>query len=467
VKKKTSKKKMLPAKEKLFGTDGIRGTPGVYPLTEGMIVKIARAIADFVVSAKKNGKTKIVIGKDTRTSGDQIENILAHTICVSGVDVYLAGTITTPGLSFMVKTLSCDMGIMISASHNKAADNGIKLFNSDGLKLSPKEEEYIEDDIFCNLGPSHCATVFVQPRPKGDIKKVKNTCEKYIQFLSSTLQGTDLKGVKIALDCAWGAASPFAKKLFRKLGAKVDSIHDTPSGENINEGGAVHPALLRELVLSSKSDIGVAVDGDGDRGIVIDETGHILDGDCIIAIIANHWLEKDKLPQKAVVGTVMSNYGLKVALERHGCKLICTSVGDKHVIEALIKHRLVLGGEQSGHIIFMEHLPAPDGLLTALQIIKIMKETGLPLSALAKTFSRYPQTLINIKVKEKKPFDEIPSLSAKVRECNSRLKDEGRILLRYSGTETLARVMVEGKQKDLVESIAGDLASIIKEDIGI
>ncbi|MFA5362068.1 MAG: phosphoglucosamine mutase [Candidatus Omnitrophota bacterium] len=453
-------------KKHLFGTDGIRGTPGVYPLTDGMLVKIAKAIADFVLSQKPHGeKNCVVIGKDTRLSGRQIERIIAETISSCGVNVLLAGTITTPGLSFLVRDLGCNTGIMISASHNKASDNGIKLFNHLGHKLSPKEEEHIEYDIFCNMTDTRYPKN--TRKTKSTITTVKDSQKRYINFLISTVKGLNLKGTCVALDCAWGAASPFAKKIFTTLGATVKAIHDKPSGRNINEGGAISPHNLKDIVVKTNADIGIAVDGDGDRGILIDEKGAILDGDYTMAVIAGYLLRRGELPHKSIIATVMSNLGLQMALEPQGIKIIRTDVGDKHVLEALLKHKVIFGGEQSGHIIFLNYLPAPDGLLTALQMLKIMKDTRLSLSRLCQCFKKYPQILINIKVKEKKHFEDIPLLSKKLKHYETKLKTEGRILLRYSGTELLARVMVEGKDKTLVEETAHTLAQLIQDDIGI
>jgi phosphoglucosamine mutase len=466
-------KNLIKNKHKLFGTDGIRGTPGVYPLTDDMLANIASSLAQSIIGdtsrqsyeLKNKGKCphkRIVIGKDTRLSGDKIEKILIDNIKVFGIDVFLVGTITTPGLSFFVKDLKANVGIMISASHNKATDNGIKFFNSKGYKLSEQEEERVENIIFDNLvnRPQIPAGV------KGRVLKIKNAQDRYVKFLTSTVAGLDLTGCKIALDCAWGAAAPFAKKLFTDLGAKVSSIHDKPSSLKVNEGGAIDPSILKKLVLDSKADIGIAVDGDGDRGILVDDKGHVVDGDYEIAIIARYLRAKDKLAKNTVVGTLMSNYGLKESLERAGVKIICTNVGDKYVLEALVANNLTVGGEQSGHIIFLDYLATPDGLLTALQMLRVMKETERSLSELCRCMTKFPQILVNIKVKEKKPFEQMPLVEAKLKEFTDRLKDEGRILLRYSGTENLARVMVEGKEKELIENIAHSLASEIKQEIG-
>ncbi|HOW42761.1 MAG TPA: phosphoglucosamine mutase [Candidatus Omnitrophota bacterium] len=457
-------KTLIRNRQKLFGTDGIRGTPGVYPLTDDMLAVIAQAVAQKIIS--ENGATRkkhrVVIGKDTRLSGDNIEGILADSIRAFGVDVLIIGTITTPGLSFFATDLKADVGIMISASHNKATDNGIKFFNGRGHKFSQTEEEAVEDIIFEDL--------VTKPHPRAKIKgkliKVKDAQSRYGKFLASTVKGLDLTGYKVALDCAWGAAAPFAKKIFTDLGAKVEAIHDKPSGDKVNEGGAIHPELLKKLVLETKADIGVAVDGDGDRGILVDETGTIVDGDCTIAIVARYLKKKNCLRANTVVGTVMSNLGLKVSLAEEGIKILCTNVGDKYVLESLLKNNLTLGGEQSGHIIFLDHLSTPDGLLTALQMLRVMKEKDMSLSKLCKCMTKFPQILVNVKVKERKPFEEMPKVHTKLQDYNSRLKEDGRILLRYSGTELLARVMVEGRDRSEIETIANTLASEIRQEIG-
>lgn len=453
-------------REKLFGTDGIRGTPGVYPLTDGMIYKIGSGIARFLSSYKKESKNKrkAVIGKDTRLSGQRIQSILAEAINAQGIDVLQVGIIASPGLSFLTKHFDADMGIMISASHNKASDNGIKFFNSKGHKLSCQEEEKLEKIIFEGLTNQ---TAELRSKRKGKVRIVKDAQAKYVKFLTSTLEGLNLKGMRIAIDCACGAASLFAKKLFNRLGAKVYAINDKPQGDSINQGGALDPGSLKDLVLKSGAHIGIAVDGDGDRGILVDEKGEILDGDFIMAIIARYLIEKNKLAQNAIVTTVMSNYGLRTSIEESGGQAIITDVGDKYVLEALLKNNLNFGGEQSGHIIFLEYLPTPDGLLTGLQLLKLMQNKKFTLSELRKCMTKFPQVLVNVKVKEKKPFEEMSSLNEKLSSFTEQLKNEGRILLRYSGTEPLARVMVEGKNKELIEEIANSLASEIRQEIGV
>lgn len=457
-------KRLIVNKQKLFGTDGIRGTPGVYPLTDHMLGTIAQSLAQSVLFEHSGRKRPcIVIGKDTRLSGENIEGILSNNISSLGVDVLLVGTITTPGLAFFVKNLKANAGIMISASHNKASDNGIKFFDANGYKFSEVEEEKVENIIFERM----VNKLKPQAKAKGKVTTVSDSQARYSEFLKSTVPGLDLTGVTVALDCAWGAAAPFARKVFTDLGAEVVSIHDKPSGHNINEGGAISPGILKKLVMDSNADIGVAVDGDGDRGILVNEKGEIMDGDFTIAIVARFLAQENKLSSKTVVGTVMSNYGLRVSLEELGVKLIATDVGDKFVLDALLKNNLNLGGEQSGHIIFLDHLSTPDGLLTALQVLKVMRSTGKPLSELCKCMTKFPQILVNIKVKEKKPFEQMLVVNEKLELFTNRLKDEGRILLRYSGTEHLARVMVEGRDKELIEGMANDLAKEIKEEIGI
>ncbi len=452
-------------KEKLFGTDGIRGTPGEHPLTDDMIRRIGSGIARFVVTeAPRKRKPAVVIGKDTRLSGGHIESTLSHAITAGGVDVIQVGIITTPGLSFLTRHFKAQMGIMISASHNKASDNGIKFFTGTGYKLSAKEEDLIETIIFDSITHD---TSRARAKRSGNIRALRNAQNIYVKFLASTLHGLDLKGVTVAVDCAWGAAAPFARRVFTALGARVHSIHDKPSGETINEGGAIHPEALKKLVVAKKADIGIAVDGDGDRGILIDETGRALDGDSTLAIVGKYLIQRKKLPRNTIVGTVMSNIGLKICIEGIGGTLLTTNVGDKYVLETLLQNNLILGGEQSGHIIFLDYLSTPDGLLTALQVLKVMRDSSAKLSELAGFMTKYPQILVNVKVRERKPFESMPAVSDQLNRCNERLQNNGRILLRYSGTELLARVMVEGKDKDSISEIANSLAQEIKNEIGI
>ena len=449
----------------LFGTDGIRGTPGVYPLTDGMLFKIGVSVAKSIqYRAGQKRASKVIIGRDVRLTGSRIESILSDAIVFHGIDAVLTGVITTPGLSFLVKDLGADMGIMISASHNKASDNGIKFFNQDGFKLSAEEEAWLENVLFSNLINVPNGTT---NKKIGRVHFLDNAQSRYVKFLLSTCPGLDLKGIQVVLDCGWGAASGFAPRIFKKMGAHLTSMHNKPSGKKINQGGSVNPSYLRDLVLQREADIGIALDGDGDRCILVDEKGNILDGDYILAIIGNFLLKEDKLRSKTVVGTVMSNMGLKESLENNGAKLITTKVGDKYVLKALLDNKLNLGGEQSGHIVFLDYLPSPDGILTGLQVLRVMKETGLSLSKLKRCMRKFPQVLTNVDVREKMPFEDIPFLASRLEQYNQELKTSGRILLRHSGTENVARIMVEGKDENMIKEIADCLAGVIKEEIGL
>ncbi|MBD3245500.1 MAG: phosphoglucosamine mutase [Candidatus Omnitrophica bacterium] len=455
----------LPKKDKLFGTDGIRGTPGVYPLSDGMIFKIGTGVAKLVAYQRKNGhKPKVIIGRDTRTTGERMEGILANAITYQNIDVLSAGIITTPGLSYLVRKLGADMGIVISASHNRPKDNGIKFFNRKGHKLSTEEEEWIEDIIYNNLlqGPQGN----VVPN-QGKMIQLDQVFVEYIHFLLSTAEGYDLAGYKAVVDCAWGAACPFAHKLFDDLGVEADTIHDEPNGEHINTGGSLNPEILQQRVKEQRADIGIAFDGDGDRAVFVDETGELLQGDDILAILALWMVKKGKLAGNAVAVSCMTNLGVTQLLEKKGAQVITTPVGDKYVLAEMLKRKLNLGGEPSGHILFLDYLPTSDGMLTALQVLKVMSETGAKLSQLKKCFIRVPQVLVNVEVRERKPFTEMEVLQEKIAYFERQLEGEGRIFLRYSGTEKVARVMVEGNDKVITAAIAESLANEIKKEVGV
>lgn len=451
--------------ERIFGTDGIRGTPGIYPLSDGMVFKIGSSLAKLIFHRNKQGASHtVIIGRDTRTSGRRLEVILSNALSFCGIDVLLAGTIPTPGLSYLVRHTKSSMGIMISASHNQASDNGIKFFTEDGFKLSAEEEIWMEQLILGSLihisnGGPH--------RGKGKIESYAQAAEVYIDFLASTVADTDLRGFKVILDCAWGANSNIAPDIFRKLGIDTYSIHDIPEGKNINKGGTMNPEMLRQQVLAKSADIGFAFDGDGDRVILVDRQGRILDGDYIIAIIGLHLLAKGRLASNTVVTTVMSNHGLKRAIESHLGSVVTTKVGDKHVVEALRVNNLNFGGEQSGHIIISDYAPTPDGLLVALQILKIMKESGKSLSDLSAAMYKLPQALINVKVRCKKPLQAMPAVSKAISDSNEKLGGSGRLLVRYSGTENLARIMVEGEDSCLIQEIASSLRDIFERELGV
>ena len=456
---------MQNKKEKLFGTDGIRGVPGKYPLTDGMVFKIGASLCRYLYynSSEKSRKLKVIIGRDTRLSGDRIETVLTGAFTSSGIDVCLAGIIPTPGLSFLVDKFKADLGVMISASHNKPQDNGMKFFISGGRKILSHDEEWIEDIVFNNLiqRPDNLSL-----SKKGKTKNINDERLCYREFLKSTLNEADIRGIKVCLDSNWGATSFLAKDIFKDLGARVCSINDSYQGENINSSDFMNYSRLKDKVLETSSDAGFAFDGDGDRIMAVDETGCILDGDDILAIMAKYLFNKNKLAKNSLVATEMSNLGFKTCLENMGLKVILTPVGYKKVLSALVKNNLNLGGEPAGHIIFLDYLPVPDGMLTALQLLKVVKETKTPLSELAKVIKKIPQTVVNIPVRERVDFKNIFPVSEKLNYFNSYLKDQGRIFLRYSRTENLARLKVEAKTETKAKEIANSIASVISEEIG-
>jgi len=451
-------------REHLFGTDGIRGTPGVYPLTDGMVFKIGKAVAKFLLKERNKGGIKVVIGKDSRESARRLEIILANAISSSGVETLLVGIVPTPAISFFIKKLNLDFGIMITASHNRPQDNGIKFFSNDGQKLLPAQEDRIEELVFSSL-INFNDFPYNSNRP---ISKLDDAQRSYIDFVKSTAGGLDLEGFKIAVDCAWGSLSEIAPLVFIELGASVYSINNEFKGENINLNcGALFPQAVATLLKEKGADVGFAFDGDGDRVILVDEKGEVLCGDYILAIAGLYLLRKNKLSKNTVVATVMSNYGLEMAIKQAGGEVLRTPVGDRFVSKELLSNRLTLGGEQSGHIIFSEYTSTPDALITSLQILKIMKEMGKKLSEIASSMKKYPQILINMKVREKVPFEKMESVYELILASKKKLKGNGRLLVRYSGTEPLARIMVEGKDKFLIENIAVNIANKIKEVIGV
>lgn len=453
--------------DRLFGTDGIRGMPGEYPLTDGMIFKIGKASAHLLLSQKNrkkatDGHLKIIVGKDTRSSGQRIEVVLGSGISSYGVDVLLAGVIPTPGLAFLTRELEADMGVMVSASHNRAEENGIKFFSGSGYKLSKTQEDRIEELVF-----NYPFDFDLSSYNSGFVSQVEDGVKKYIDFLKLSAPRLGLNGFKIIIDCAYGAVSDIAPLVFEELGAEVISINNQPDGANINlNSGTLHPKNMAGLVTEYKADIGFSFDGDGDRLILADEKGTILDGDYIMAIIGRHLIEKNKLPRRTIVTTVMSNYGLQKAIEDVGGRLIRTKVGDRYVVEACLKNNLSFGGEQAGHIVFLDYFTTGDALITSLQVLKVVKETGKRLSELSQCMCKLPQVLINVKVKEKKPFESVPQVSKAISRSKSRLDKNGRLLVRYSGTESVARIMVEGEDQDFIEEIGSSLAGVIEQAIG-
>lgn len=444
----------------LFGTDGVRGIANS-ELTPELAFKLGKYGAHVLIKGKE--KARIVIGRDTRISGDLLEHALVSGILSAGCDALCVGVVPTPAVSFLTRHLNADAGIVISASHNPVEFNGIKFFNSDGFKLNDEIELEIEDYI---LGRKVLEEV-----PVGDkIGRCEYHCEGndlYQEFIMNTIEG-DLTGIKVAVDTANGAAHRVAIKTLQKLGAEVNAIHNEPNGLNINEScGSTHPEQLCELVKIVGADLGIAFDGDADRLIAVDENGIIVDGDKIMAICGIHLNNKFKLKNKTIVSTVMSNIGFDIALEENGLRSVKTKVGDRYVLEEMRKSGYVLGGEQSGHVIFLEHNTTGDALLTAVNLISVMKETKKTMSELASVMTVYPQVLKNAKISnaKKHSYMENEVIAKRIAEIEEIMSGEGRVLIRPSGTEPLVRVMLEGKNQDKLNEYADELVLLIEKEL--
>lgn len=451
---------------KLFGTDGVRGMANMGNMTAEQALEIGRAVA-YVCKQHHQGtdvRPRIVIGKDTRLSGYMLENALTAGVCSMGVDVLLLGPLPTPGVAFITQDMRADAGLVISASHNPYHDNGIKIFSRTGYKLPDADEEQMEQLI----SGRQLRDVRSTEDAIGKAKRIDDAIGRYIVFCKNTFpEELTLDGMNLVLDCANGAAYKVAPIIFSELGASVTAIHVSPNGMNINDNcGSQHTGDLRAKVLATGADIGLAFDGDADRLIVVDETGAELSGDQIIAICAAHYKRKGLLRNNKVVGTVMANIGFLAAMQDLGIEVSITPVGDRYVLERMIEEDAVLGGEASGHIIFHHHHSTGDGIIAALQLLAILRETGRPLSELARVMSIFPQKLINIDVTQKPPVEEIPGLSAAVKRAEAELGDRGRILIRYSGTQPMCRVMVEGPTDEMTGRIAGELADVVRRSIG-
>jgi len=452
--------------DRLFGTDGIRSEFGVWPLTAQVIDGVSRA-AGIWLRQKHPAKKKfsVVIGKDTRASCNTIERLLAAGFSRSGIAVLSAGVIPTPGLAFLTNVLDVEMGIMISASHNPAADNGIKFFKHNGFKLSEKEEREIERIAF--------PLIRKQPKKfiRGALRRIPLrpvSAEPYVQHLKACLAGTDLRGLRVAVDCAHGAVSGYAGRLLRSLGATVFVCGSRPDGLNINRKcGSLHPQRITAYTVKKRADVGCSFDGDGDRVIFSDEKGRVLDGDHLMAMVARYFLDQKKLAKKIVVGTSMSNFGLEKFLDTLGVKLVRADVGDKYVLEQIIAHKANFGGEQSGHIIFLDHATTGDGMLTALQMLAIMRRTRKKPSRLAAGLIKYPQLIHNVRVREKKDFKTMPAVWKAITDAEKKLSGRGRLVMRYSGTERLARVMVEGENLNEIRRIADTIGAALQAEIGV
>jgi phosphoglucosamine mutase len=443
---------------RLFGTDGVRGTANVHPMTAEMALQLGQAVAH--VFRGGSGKHRIVIGKDTRLSGYMFEDALAAGICSMGVNVIQVGPIPTPAMAFLTADMRCDAGVMISASHNPYQDNGIKFFAHDGFKLPDEVENQIERLI----ASGELARLRSAPDRIGQARRIEDAQGRYVVMLKKTFPiDSTLEGLRIALDCANGAAYRVGPTVLEELGAEVFAIGVEPNGRNINDGvGSQHPERLMDKVRELRADVGIALDGDADRVLMVCERGKLLDGDALLAICARDLAERDRLAGRAVVATVMSNLGLERALAAIGVRLVRTQVGDRYVVEEMRRGGYNLGGEQSGHVIFLDHNHTGDGLLTALQVLAVMRRKQRRLSELAGCVERFPQVLLNVAVAEKRPLESLAAFQRQLRQAEASLADRGRVLIRYSGTEAKARVMVEGDDEARVTRLAEELADGLK-----
>src|ERR1039457_4917788 len=461
---------LMSSPQKIFGTDGVRGTANIEPVTAETALKLGRAAAHVFKNlesrARGHDRHKIVIGKDTRLSGYMLENAISSGILSMGVDVLFIGPLPTPGVAYVTRSLRADAGIVITASHNPYTDNGIKFFRADGYKLEDKIENKIEQLVFSgeieNIRPSS--------EHIGKAVRIDAALGRYIAFAKSSFpKGLTLEGVKIVLDCGHGAAYKASPCVLRELGAEVIVYGNAPDGTNINRDcGSMHPEAMSRKVVEHGAHIGIAHDGDADRVLLCDEKGNLIDGDDIMAITALEMLAEKTLVKKTLVSTVMSNAGLEAAIKKAGVKMLRTPVGDKNVIDEMLRHGFNFGGEQSGHLIFRDYGTTGDGLVAALQILRIIKSKGTPLSRLAQCWTRFPQLVTNVKVREKKPFEQLDGLNQLVADAEKELTAQGgRLLLRYSGTEPKVRLLVEGRDAKSLESWSKKICGAIQQQIGV
>ncbi len=446
-------------KKKLFGTDGVRGVANIHPMTTEIAMQLGRAIA--YIFKKDDRRHRIVIGKDTRLSGYMIENALASGICSMGVDVLLVGPLPTPGIAFITSSMRADAGVVISASHNAYQDNGIKFFSGDGFKLPDETELAIEELIFSKEIDS------LRPIAEkvGKAYRIDDAVGRYVVFLKNSFpRELDLLGLKIVLDCANGAAYKAAPAVLRELGADVVLIGASPNGTNINAGcGSMHSEVISAAVKEHQAHLGMALDGDADRVIFVDENGKEVDGDYIMAICANDLIKQGKLAKNTLVATVMSNMGLDIAIRNAGGQIVKTAVGDRYVVEEMRRNGYNVGGEQSGHMVFLDHNTTGDGMISALQVLAIMQRSGKPLSELASIMTALPQVLVNVRVDKKRPVTEVPEVAKAIAAAEEELAQTGRVLIRYSGTEPLMRIMLEGQDELQIAALAQSIATAVEQ----
>lgn len=443
----------------------MRGEAGKFPLDAATMKTVGFSLAKHLAEKNGSGKPRIVIGRDTRESGAWIEKALIAGAKEAGADCESAGVITTPGVAFLAKTLPADAGVVISASHNPYHDNGIKIFSPTGKKMDDATERLIEADIYASA--ENKTAEFLSDADVEEDTHADELKERYLDYLENEFPDLALNGLRLVVDCANGASSNLAPRLFEKLCADIITINNTPDGRNINLNcGSLHLDCLQAKVLAEKADMGVAFDGDADRALFVDSHGEIVDGDAYMWVLAQAMQDKNGLEHNTVVATVMSNLGLEIALRGRGIKLLRADVGDKYVLEELLRTDASIGGEQSGHIIFPKRSLAGDGILTTLCLLEAINESNASLSDLTAGFTRYPQILINVRVKEKIPFADVPQIAQASKDVETKLGESGRLLLRYSGTEALARVMIEGESQEEIEKLAKSLAEVIKEALG-
>ena len=444
---------------KLFGTDGVRGVANTEPMTAETALKLGRAAA-HVFKRDDKRRHRIVIGKDTRLSGYMLENALVAGICSMGVDALLLGPLPTPAVAFITRSLRADAGVMLSASHNPYMDNGIKFFSNDGFKLPDEIEQQME----AYIASGELDEIRPTAAEVGKAWRIDDALGRYIEFIKNSFpKGMTLDGYKIVLDVANGAAYKVAPRIFTELGADVTVYSDKPNGMNINDHcGALYPEVVRKGVIDHRADVGISLDGDGDRCIMTDDDATVVDGDHVLAIAALDLKEKGLLAKNAIAATVMSNLGLFQAMDEAGIGVHRSKVGDRYVLSTMLEHGLNLGGEQSGHVIFSDYTTTGDGLITALQILRIMRETGRKLSDLRRLVRKYPQVLVNVTVRDKPPIESLDGVQQVVAEVERALGTHGRVFLRYSGTEYVARVMVEGREEREVKAHAERIADAVR-----
>lgn len=453
------------SKRKYFGTDGIRGKANQFPLTVDVVQALGRAIVAWLQQEGVTAPT-LVVGRDTRRSGPVFEAALCAGVCAAGGHIVLVGVVPTPAIAWLTQTKHAHLGVVLSASHNPYQDNGIKLFGPDGYKLSDEQELTIEAKLDERLSGE---ATFPDAGDIGTIYQDEEAAHQYLAHVKSLWpQSLSLKGMKLVVDAANGAAFHMGPTLFSELGAEVIALNHSPDGVNINEGaGSLHPETLQEQVISSGAALGLAFDGDADRLIVVDEKGQIVDGDQIMTVCGVRLHEQGELPHATIVSTVMSNLGMERALSQRGIKLERTKVGDRYVIARMRELGAVLGGEQSGHLIFAAHGTTGDGLVAAIQLLRVLVSEQKPLSELAGIMTHFPQVLINVKVREKRDWTQIPEIQSMIEASEQQLGEDGRILVRYSGTENKARVMAEGADAAMIEAAAKEIAEAFRKSLGV